>query len=43
MLRFHTGDEYGAGIAFNERGYLFSQFEQAFDRYLTVNPPMTAL
>ena len=34
MLRFHTGDENGAGIMFRDRGYLFSQFEQAFERYL---------
>lgn len=34
MLRFHTGDENGQGLAFNDRGYLFTQFTQAFQRYL---------
>lgn len=34
MLRFHTGDENGQGLAFNDRGYLFTQFNQAFERYL---------
>ena len=42
VMRFHTGDENGPGIAFNERGYLFSQFEQAFDRYLPVHTSGTA-
>ena len=43
VLRFHTGDENGPGMSFSERGYLFTQFEQAFDRYLPFTPPMTAL
>ena len=42
MLRFHTGDENGHGISFVDRGYLFTQFEQAFDRYLPLNPPPQA-
>jgi hypothetical protein len=34
MLRFHTGDENGQGVTFNDRGYLFTQFTQAFERHL---------
>ena len=34
VLRFHTGDENGAGVRFNDRGYLFTQFNHAFERYL---------
>lgn len=34
LLRFHTGDENGPGVSFSDRGYLFTQFTQAFERYL---------
>lgn len=34
MIRFHTGDENGQGVSFRDRGYLFTQFNQAFARYL---------
>lgn len=38
MLRFHTGDENAPGVSFRDRGYLFTQFTQAFGRYLQ-SPP----
>lgn len=39
MLRFHTGDENGPGVSFRDRGYLFTQFDQAFERYLPMRAP----
>lgn len=36
MIRFHTGDENGQGVSFRDRGYLFTQFNQAFARYLPI-------
>lgn len=27
-------DENGQGVTFNDRGYLFTQFSQVFERYL---------
>ena len=41
MLRFNTGNEYGKGIMLRDRGYLFSQFEQAFERCLPFYTPNT--
>ncbi|HEX5281594.1 MAG TPA: DUF3631 domain-containing protein [Micropepsaceae bacterium] len=41
LLRFHTGDENGQGLVFQDRGYLFTQFTQAFEHYLPFYVPDT--
>ncbi|HEX5278449.1 MAG TPA: DUF3631 domain-containing protein [Micropepsaceae bacterium] len=40
MLRFHTGDDNAPGVSFRDRGYLFTQFTQAFERYLREEGPI---
>jgi hypothetical protein len=39
MLTFHTSDENGPGESFQDRGYLFTQFDQAIERHSAIAVP----